>query len=77
MKAHQGHTKEFDELNFKEQAQSINAQFANLGKAVKAHLRKAKVEGRDMERVREKCMSQADKLVHRIQGKARQEVGKV
>lgn len=74
MTAHQRHTKDFEELNFKEQAQSINAQFANLGKALKAHLRKAKAEGRDTRKVREKCVSQAVKLTQRIQVKARQEV---
>jgi hypothetical protein len=39
-------TKTFDELNYKEQAQSINMTKVNLKKMIAAHNRKAKEEGR-------------------------------
>jgi len=66
MKAHQSHTKDFEELTYDEQAKSINAQMANLGKAINAHLRKAESEGREVEDVRKKCIGQANNLVQRI-----------
>ncbi len=67
MKAHQGHTKDFEELTYAEQAKSINAYMAFLGRAVNAHLRKAEHEGRDTNTVREKCVRQAKSLLKRIE----------
>jgi len=46
-KAHQNETKNFEELDYAEQAWSINAQMQNLEHAIQANARKAKVENRD------------------------------
>ena len=37
-KAHKGHTRTFEELTFSGQAKSLNAQFATLTRAVRAHI---------------------------------------
>lgn len=66
MKAHQNHTKDFDELNFKEQAQSINAMTLNLEKSFRAHIRKAVDEGRDPIKVREKCVGLVEDMLRRV-----------
>jgi len=46
-KAHQNETKNFEELEYAEQAKSINAQLLNLERAILANARRAKAENRD------------------------------
>jgi len=66
MKAHQGHTKDFEELTYAEQAQSINAQMLNLGTQIEVHLRKAETDGHDIESAKVKFAEHAKKLAARI-----------
>lgn len=46
-KQHQNETKNFEELDYAEQARSINAQMQNLEHAIQANARRAKAENRD------------------------------
>jgi hypothetical protein len=46
-KAHKNGTATFEELDYAEQARSINAQMLDLESAIKANIKKAFVEGRD------------------------------
>ncbi len=64
--AHKNHNKTFDELTFSEQAKSINANMAYCGKAMLAHLRRARKEKRDVEAVRDKCENQLKRLLVRV-----------
>ncbi len=67
MKAHKDHTKDFEDLTYAEQANSINAEMAYLPKAIRAHLRKAESEGRNKSTVRQKCINQVQRLLQRIE----------
>lgn len=71
MAAHKNHTRNFADpngLTYAEQAKSINAAMVWCTKAVTAHMRTAAAEGRDAEAVRNKCMSQVERLLSRIRG---------
>ncbi len=63
---HQGNKKSFEELNFKEQALSINGQIASLRMAIRAHLRRAATERRSTPAVRRKCEGQVKRLLERL-----------
>lgn len=63
MKAHKGHTKDFKDLTYAEQAKSISAGMMYLRKAVEAHIRKAKSEERDTNNVQQKCVEQIRRLL--------------
>ncbi len=67
MPAHKGHTEYFEGLSFAEQAKSINATMAYASKAIKAHLRKAKIEKRNIRSVHDKCIGQVSRLLQRIE----------
>ena len=63
---HKDDTKDFNELNFGEQARSINAHIVQLQQSIRAHLKRAESEGRDVGRVHEKCINQLWRLVDRV-----------
>ena len=63
---HQGGTKSFESLTFKEQALSINAQCSVLEKAIRAHARRAAEEHRDVKATLEKCVMQVERLTTRL-----------
>jgi hypothetical protein len=67
MPAHKGHTKDFEGLSYAEQAKSINATMAYATKAIKAHLRKAVSEKRNVDSVHKKCIGQVSRLLKRIE----------
>ena len=58
---HKSDTRTFSEMTFAEQARSINAQLAILGKAMRAHLRATKVR----RRAKQKLIKQAQGLLDR------------
>jgi len=47
IKPHKDGTKDFKELNYEEQANSINAQILNLEHAIQANIRRATAENRE------------------------------
>ncbi len=47
-KRHQGDSKNFEELNFKEQTQAINMRLLNIGQMINANLHRAREESRDV-----------------------------
>jgi len=63
---HKHDTKKFTELTFAEQARSINAHVVQLQQSVRAHLKRAESEGRNVGRVHEKCTSQLRRLLDRV-----------
>jgi len=65
-KAHKGRTEDFEGLTFAEQAKSISADIINLERAVKAHARRGKEEGRDLQKVFVKCSGQIQRLLDRV-----------
>jgi hypothetical protein len=71
MTAHKNHTHTFNtppnSLSYAEQARSFNAAMAWCSKAARAHINRAAQEGRDVEAVREKCVSQVQRLLARIE----------
>lgn len=46
-KAHKRNTENFDELTYAEQSSSITAQINNLSRQIKAHVRRAKKDGKE------------------------------
>lgn len=65
VKAHKDGTKTFDELNYSEQANSINAQMQNLEAAIKANIRRAKQENTD--NPKEKRLNNIKNMLKRIE----------
>jgi hypothetical protein len=63
-KRHQRDTKTFNELSFQEQAKSLNAQFATLRRAVRAHVRNAKQPDKTLA----KCVAQIGRLMTSLDG---------
>jgi hypothetical protein len=63
---HKDDTKDFNELTFGEQARSINAHIVQLQQSIRAHLRRADNEGRNVGRVHEKCINQLRRLLDRV-----------
>lgn len=63
---HQGDAKTFEELTFAEQAKAINIRVVGLQRSVRAHLRRAKAEGRDVDKIREKRVEQVRRLLGRL-----------
>lgn len=55
----------FDELNFKEQAQSITTAINQLGLMIDANLRRAREEGRDEHKIRESRLAQVERMLNR------------
>jgi len=67
MPAHKNHTEDFEGLTFAEQAKSINATMAYTTKAIRAHLRRASRENRNVSSTRDKCIRQISRLLQRIE----------
>lgn len=63
---HQGDTKTFEELTFAEQAKSINIHDVGLEHSIRAHLRRANRERRDVTQVGNKCKNQLRRLLGRL-----------
>ncbi|MGA3326464.1 MAG: hypothetical protein ABSF45_18490 [Terriglobia bacterium] len=63
---HKEDTKDSNELNFGEQARSINAHIVQLQQSICRHLKRAESEGRDVGRVRDKCINQLRRLLARV-----------
>ena len=59
-------TKTFEELSFKEQAQSITSYINVLERMIRANLRRAKKEGRDASTVMRKRLEQIQRVIHRV-----------
>ena len=65
---HKNDTRTFEELTFQEQANSLNAQFSTLPRAIRCHVdRAATSESKTPEETRAKCLAQLDRLRQRIQ----------
>jgi len=64
---HQGGTKAFKSLSYKEQALSINGSIANLEKAIRYHARfGATRTSREERKILAKCVGQLEGLVKRL-----------
>ena len=64
---HQGGTKAFKDLTYKEQALSINGDIANLEKAIRYHASFGATHTARLEReIREKCIKQVERLAKRL-----------
>ena len=68
-KVHKGGERIFGKLTFAEQARSITAMINNLQRSVRAHVRKARAEGRDAEAVFQKCVDQINRLPKRLKNR--------
>lgn len=62
VKRHQGDTKTFNELNAREQSNSINGSIRSLEMAVENHVDNGKGTGR-------KCIAQLERLINRLKAK--------
>jgi len=56
----------FEELTFQGQAKSINGNIINLEKSIKAHIRKAKINKKDILKTKEKCLKQIERMINRL-----------
>jgi hypothetical protein len=63
---HQGGTKAFKDLSYKEQALSINGSIANLEKAIRYHAKKGATPARLESKIRGKCIKQIQRLANRL-----------
>jgi hypothetical protein len=61
-------TATFEELNFKEQAQSITAWINTLERMINSHIRRAREESRDIDNIRERRLEQVQRMITRIRG---------
>ncbi|OHB55111.1 MAG: hypothetical protein A2173_04665 [Planctomycetes bacterium RBG_13_44_8b] len=59
-------TATFEELNFKEQSQSITASINSLTRMVNSHTRRAREENRDADNIRERCFEQLQRMIIRL-----------
>jgi hypothetical protein len=70
---HQGGTKAFKDLTYKEQALSINGSIANLEKAIRYHGHFGGVEaGREELEILAKCVGQVEGLLERLRSDLQQ-----
>ena len=66
---HQGGTKAFKNLTFKEQALSINGSIANLEKAIRYHAHFGTTRtGKAEQEIVDKCVRQLERAVERLRG---------
>ena len=64
---HQGGTKAFKDLTFKEQALSINGTISHLEKAIRHHARSGANRAVQAERkILDKCLKQVERLADRL-----------
>lgn len=61
-------TATFEELTFKEQAQSITASTNSLERMINSHIRRAREENRDVDDIRERRLEQVQRMISRIRG---------
>lgn len=61
-------TATFEELNFKEQSQSITASINSLERMINSHIRRSREENRDINDIRERRLEQVQRMVVRIRG---------
>ena len=66
MPAHSNNTLKFEELNYSQQASSINAQINNLENAILAHRRRANLENRNVTGLETQMVAQVQRLLERI-----------
>lgn len=55
--------KSFEELSYAGQAKSLNAQILIIEKAIKAHVKRAQVEGKNIVEMKVKYLKQLNKLI--------------
>jgi hypothetical protein len=65
VKAHKDGTATFDELDFSDQASSINAQMLNFEASIKANIKRAAIEGR--KNPKEKRIANLKELIKRLE----------
>lgn len=63
---HKNDTASYRELDFKEQALSFNAYMSILTDIVKVHIEKGISEGKNSNEIKNKCISQLERLIERI-----------
>jgi hypothetical protein len=63
MRRHRGDTATFEELDFHGQARAMNATALQLRKQFRAHLRRAKQEGRDIQVVRRTSLGVLERAI--------------
>ena len=61
---HKADTKTFDEETYSEQAKTINATIVHLGKAIRANIKRAYLEGKKCPK--DKRIKNLEKLIERI-----------
>ena len=61
-------TATFEELNFKEQSQSITATINTLERMINSHIRRAREEDRAVNNIRERRLDQVQRMINRIRG---------
>ena len=61
-------TATFEELNFKEQSQSITATINTLERMINSHLRRARQEDRDVDDIRTRRLEQVQRMINRMRG---------
>ena len=61
-------TATFEELNFKEQAQSITATINTLERMINSHIRRAREENRNVEDLLERRLEQVQRMINRMRG---------
>ena len=59
--------KSFEELSYADQARSLNAQIIVFEKAIKAHLRKAQIEGKNFNETKSKYILQLNNIIQGLQ----------
>ena len=61
-------TATFEELNFKQQAQSITAWINTLERMINSHIRRAREENRDIDDILERRLEQVQRMINRRRG---------
>ena len=61
-------TATFEDLNYKEQAQSITASINSLERMIRSNLRRAGEENRAVDATRESRLGQVQRMIDRIRG---------
>jgi len=57
----------FESLDFAGQARSFNGMMRNLEQTVRAHVRRAREEGRDHDQTLSKCINQINGVLNRLE----------
>jgi hypothetical protein len=59
----------FENLSFSDQAKSLSGQIRTIEKAIRAHLRKANSESKNIIKTRSVCIGQLERLINRLKNK--------